>query len=114
MRRRIERPVVVLPQPDSPTRLKVSPVAMSNETSLTARTWPFVRPKIPRFMGKLFVRLRTETSGVPRSSLRFRSTIAMRSLVSIIQEGSDIRRALRFARQAGDAGGPAVRARLQD
>ncbi len=38
MRRRIMRPSVVFPQPDSPTRPSVSPWVMSSETPLTART----------------------------------------------------------------------------
>src|ERR1051325_11075415 len=38
MSRRIIRPVVDLPQPDSPTRPSVSPGMTSNETPLTART----------------------------------------------------------------------------
>ena len=40
MRRRIMRPVVDLPQPDSPTRPSVSPGMTSNETPSTARTAP--------------------------------------------------------------------------
>src|SRR2546427_5048278 len=38
MSRRIERPVVDLPQPDSPTRPSVSPGRISNDTSSTACT----------------------------------------------------------------------------
>ncbi len=37
---RMQRPVVVLPQPDSPTSPKVSPFLMAKLTSSTALTWP--------------------------------------------------------------------------
>ncbi len=40
IRRRIKRPSVLLPDPDSPTKPKVSPDSMSKETSSTARTSP--------------------------------------------------------------------------
>ena len=49
----IIRPVVVLPQPDSPTRPTVSPPAMSKlipSTARTARAGP--RSKRPRRTGK--------------------------------------------------------------
>ena len=36
--RRMQRPVVVLPLPDSPTRPNVSPVSIEKLTSSTART----------------------------------------------------------------------------
>src|ERR1039457_6951115 len=46
-----ERPIVLLPEPDSPTRPSTSPLAISKLTSSTARTgrspWPkyFLRPR---------------------------------------------------------------------
>src|ERR1700674_5028354 len=46
-----ERPIVLLPEPDSPTRPNTSPFAISELTSSTARTgrspWPkyFLRPR---------------------------------------------------------------------
>ena len=63
MSRRIVRPVVVLPQPDSPTRPSVSPGATSNETSFTALTAPTCRANTPFLIGKCFSRFRTERSG---------------------------------------------------
>ena len=62
--RRISRPTVVLPQPDSPTRPSVSPGKMSNETSCTARTVPLA-PRRPPRTSKFLVRLRTVSSGSP-------------------------------------------------
>src|SRR3954467_3000699 len=63
MRRRIMRPVVDLPQPDSPTRPSVSLGITSNETLSTARTAPFALPKSPFLIGKSFVSPRTDSSG---------------------------------------------------
>ena len=60
----IIRPVVVLPQPDSPTRPTVSPPAMSKlipSTARTARAGP--RSKSPRRTGKCFTRFLTSMSG---------------------------------------------------
>src|SRR5262249_8495289 len=45
--RRIDRPVVDLPQPDSPTSPSVSPAMMSNETSSTAWTRATSRERSP-------------------------------------------------------------------
>ena len=53
MRRRIMRPVVDLPQPDSPTRPSVSPGITSNETPSTARTTPAGLPNTPFLIGKV-------------------------------------------------------------
>ena len=47
--RRINLAIVVLPQPDSPTKPNVSPVAMEKLTSSTAFTWP-VAPKPNRLL----------------------------------------------------------------
>src|SRR5579859_3486184 len=64
MRRRMRRPSVLLPEPDSPTRPKVSPGAMASETPSTARTSPWARaPKAFAPSGKTLVRSRTSTSG---------------------------------------------------
>ena len=54
MRRSSVRPVVVFPQPDSPTTPSVSPRATSNDTSFTACTAPTSRAKIPFLMGNDF------------------------------------------------------------
>ena len=48
------RPIVVLPQPDSPTRPKVSPEPISNETSETAWTEPMERCRMPEVTGNSF------------------------------------------------------------
>src|SRR3984893_10078326 len=65
------RPVVDLPQPDSPTIPTVSPLAMANETSSTARTVLRAANRSPR-TGKCFVSPVTCNSGCaapPRSSI---------------------------------------------
>ena len=57
------RAVVVLPQPDSPTRANVSPRATSKLTSATALTRPTARRKTPARTGKSLTRPRTSRSG---------------------------------------------------
>ena len=53
IRRRMTRPVVVLPQPDSPTRPSVSPRRMLKEMPSTAFTAPTCFWKMnPLVMGK--------------------------------------------------------------
>jgi hypothetical protein len=47
IRRRMQRPVVLLPQPDSPTRPSVSPAIRSKLTPLTAWTLSTSRPSQP-------------------------------------------------------------------
>src|SRR3954447_137478 len=55
----IRRPVVVLPQPDSPTRPRDWPFFSSNETPSTAWTWATVRRITPPDLtGKYFLRSR--------------------------------------------------------
>ena len=54
MARRMQRAVVVLPQPLSPTRPSVSPSSMWKSTPSTARTWPTVRFRKPFRIGKSF------------------------------------------------------------
>ncbi len=62
-RRRIERPVVDLPQPDSPTSARVSPAARLNETRSTAWTRPVTRPRSPERISNRVVRSRTSSTG---------------------------------------------------
>src|SRR5450755_900020 len=65
------RAVVDLPQPDSPTMPTVSPLAMENDTSSTARTVLRLLNRSPR-TGKCFVSPLTYSSGCaapPRSSI---------------------------------------------
>src|SRR5215204_2731653 len=57
IKRSRQRPTVDLPQPDSPTRPKVSPAKISNETPSTART-----TSSEPSTGKCFTRPRTLTS----------------------------------------------------
>src|ERR1700704_2982338 len=56
------RAVVDLPQPDSPTMPTVSPLAIENDTSSTARTVLLLLNRPPR-TGKCFVRPLTCSSG---------------------------------------------------
>src|SRR5581483_10241522 len=65
MRRKMRRPRVLLPEPDSPTSPNVSPGSMLNETSSTARTSPFAPPpKTDSPSGKVLVRLRISSRGI--------------------------------------------------
>ncbi len=60
--RRMARPVVDLPQPDSPTSPSVSPGMMSKETSSTAWTRATSRERSPPRIGKYFLRFLTLSS----------------------------------------------------
>ena len=62
----INRAVVDLPQPDSPTMPSVSPASTANETPSTARTMAPARPNRPDLMGKCLTRPFTSRSGGPR------------------------------------------------
>src|SRR5258705_8213810 len=61
-RPRIIFDVVVLPQPDSPTRPRVCPAPMSKEIPSTARTVAVERPSMPWRTGKCLVRPSTARS----------------------------------------------------
>ena len=64
----ISRPVVDLPQPDSPTSPSEPPSTTSKETPSTAWTWPTVRWMSPLdFTGKYIRRLSTVSSGFASS-----------------------------------------------
>src|SRR5688572_25742431 len=52
----MQRPVVVLPHPLSPTSPSTSPCVTANDTPSTARTWPTVRENRPFLIGKCFLR----------------------------------------------------------
>src|SRR5699024_5499027 len=56
------RPVVDLPQPDSPTKPSVSPFCNVSETPSTALTAPIFRPNIPPVIGKYFFKLLASSS----------------------------------------------------
>jgi hypothetical protein len=78
MRRRISRPSVLLPEPDSPTKPSVSPSRTSSDTSSTARTAPErAPPKGDSARAKTFVRLRTSTKGKGHllHTIRYRRSI---------------------------------------
>src|SRR6185369_17648529 len=62
---RMQRPVVVLPQPDSPTRPRVSPRRSAKLTPSTARTVPARPPNIPPPTLKCLTRSRTSSSASP-------------------------------------------------
>src|SRR5215475_782354 len=70
MRRRIDRPVVDLPHPDSPTRPRVSPAMMSKVTSSTACTRATSLEKRPPRMGKYFLRFLTDRSSAMAASIQ--------------------------------------------
>src|SRR5215510_3515461 len=63
IRRRMHRPVVDLPQPDSPTSPSVSPALISKEMPSTACTRATSREKRPPLIGKCLTRFRTLRSG---------------------------------------------------
>src|SRR3954470_17812727 len=63
IRRRIARPTVDLPQPDSPTSASVSPGLIDRLTPSTAYTCPVVRRSRPFLIGKCFFRFVTSSTG---------------------------------------------------
>src|SRR6266850_2681806 len=84
------RAVVDLPQPDSPTIPTVSPLAMANDTSSTARTVLRLLNRSPR-TGKCLVSPLTCNSGCaapPRSSIG--SSSSTRVLISFMASVPDI------------------------
>src|SRR3569623_776617 len=68
-RRRIVRPVVELPQPDSPTRPSVSPGAMSKLMPSTARTMVRSRANMLPLTSKYLASLRTLSRGCGDASV---------------------------------------------
>src|SRR5258708_27126006 len=84
------RAVVDLPQPDSPTIPTVSPLAMENDTSSTART-VLLLPNRPPRTGKCLVRPLTCNSGCaapPRSSIG--SSISVDGLIWFMASVPDV------------------------
>src|SRR6266852_8539272 len=84
------RAVVDLPQPDSPTIPTVSPLAIENDTSSTARTVLRLLKRSPR-TGKCFVKPSTCSSGCaapPRSSTG--SSISTEAAVSFMRSIPDV------------------------
>src|SRR5438477_6856259 len=77
------RPVVDLPQPDSPTRPRVSPcltVKLTPSTALTSATLRW--SKIPCVMGKYFFRSRTSS----RTSLLSEDILAADFVFSVVPD----------------------------
>src|SRR6266540_548611 len=71
IRHSINRPVVDLPQPDSPTSASVSPSPTSKSMPSTARTAPLRPPKMPLLTGKYLTRFATRSNGfTPAPALR--------------------------------------------
>src|SRR6202011_1473904 len=84
------RAVVDLPQPDSPTMPTVSPFAMENDTSSTARTVLRLAKSSPR-TGKCFVNPLTCSSGCaapPRSSIG--ASISIGGVISFMASVPDV------------------------
>src|SRR5262245_8545213 len=84
----IIRPVVVLPQPDSPTRPTVSPLPMSKLMSSTARTAAAgPRSRKPRRTGKCLTTCLTWISGVGAAGMSvFREKAADGAAVAVLDE----------------------------
>src|SRR5574337_548467 len=82
--RKITRPVVVFPEPDSPTRPSVSPRRIANETPSTAFTAPIWRCTMnPLVMGKYFTNLRTsKRMSLAGPALTLSSVMCLRRSVS--------------------------------
>src|ERR1700730_13370219 len=75
-KRRMQRPIVVFPEPDSPTSPSVSPRLIRNVTPSTAFTSATWREKTPAVIGKYFVTSCTSTSDCgsrPIASIALRS-----------------------------------------
>src|SRR5690349_21544282 len=89
------RPVVDLPQPDSPTRPSVSPRRTAKSSPSTARTAPLPPPKRPFLIGKC---LRT-----PVTSRRFSVIIVPLGLQRRRDGVGEDRRPLGRGQVAGDA-----------
>src|SRR6266849_5304556 len=114
--RRMQREVVVLPQPLSPTRASVSPRSTWKETSSTARTCATTRRSRPRRMGKCLRRLLTSsrrsvigyawcwrTTGFDRASSRKRSSrrLGIEEAGRLLRDSDRTRRRLLLIATAG-------------
>src|SRR4051794_18154139 len=81
----ISRPVVVLPQPDSPTRPSDSPLPSKNEMPSTAWTCATVRRTTPPdFTGKYFTRSRTSSRGSPAGAPDLSGARSTSALVTVL------------------------------
>src|SRR6266536_5506511 len=93
---KIARPVVLLPQPDSPTRPSVSPRFTPNEMSTTARTHPTYRCRMmPWVIGKYIFRFFTcssSPSAVPLAgTLTGLALVAIRCLLGALCDALGVR-----------------------
>src|SRR5580692_1766858 len=96
----MQRPTVVLPDPDSPTSPSVSPRLMSNETPSTALTSATWREKTPAMMGKYFSRSRTATrvsAAIPCGPAAATISGAMTESPFADNRGCGLRRRAQFA-----------------
>src|SRR5262245_32384874 len=84
---RMSLEVVVLPQPDSPTRPRVSPLLIVKLMPSTALTYPRALPNRPPPTGKCFLRSRTSSSGSPTASSLGREPAARGEPVSQVVFG---------------------------
>src|SRR5450759_2326801 len=91
--RRIERPSVDFPHPDSPTSPSVSPCRIVRSTPSTARTWPTVRASTPERTGNHVVRRRTSTRGSAALQVEAESPLATASagIGRAIERGARLR-----------------------
>src|SRR2546429_6453718 len=97
------RAVVDLPQPDSPTMPTVSPLAMENDTSSTARTVLRALKRSPR-TGKCLVRPETCNSGcaAPPTSSIF-SSGSTDGLISLMASVPDVHGAAHAVAEQAEA-----------
>ena len=85
MRSRSRRPVVDLPQPDSPTRPRVSPSLHARGTRRPPRTpWPTARPSTPPRIGKSLTRSVATSSGASPSRPRAPGCRSPRSCLGLL------------------------------
>ena len=86
--RRMQRPVVDLPQPNSPTSPSVSPAPMSKLTPSTACTRSISRENTPPFTAKCLRRSRTDRRSAPltaRTARNGRAPTSFRGGISRVQ-----------------------------
>ena len=107
--RRMQRPVVDLPHPDSPTSPSVSPAAMSKLTPSTACTRSTSRENTPPLTAKCLRRSREQGSGLAPASPH--STHDLVPGVDLPQRRH--RAQCRRRRRSGSAGEAAARRRLR-
>src|ERR671922_1155917 len=97
------RPVVDLPQPDSPTSPSVSPRRIENETPSTARTAPTLRWKMmPCVSGKCITSLRTSSRTSAPVALGVDSGLVA-TATAVVLDPCRVLRASSFSGSLGEA-----------